>query len=229
LNKLTADKNITMNEQALQQLAAQLRQPTGEEGIKTGEWMNRGNVHINLDTLEILNASKDDNILEIGMGNGFFVKNILQKHISIKYTGADFSEPMVNESERINEAWVNNGQATFVLSDMILLPFTNGSFNKIFTINSIYFWDDTVKILAEMKRLLLPKGKLIITFRPKRLMKNYPFTKYGFNLFAKEEALQLLTQNGFTILHAIEKQEPDFELNGEMIKMESLIIEATKQ
>jgi ubiquinone/menaquinone biosynthesis C-methylase UbiE len=136
---------------------------------------------------------------------------------------------MVNESERINEAWVNNGQATFVLSDMVSLPFADSSFDKIFTINSIYFWDDTVKILAEMKRLLLPKGKLIITFRPKRLMKNYPFTKYGFNLFAKEEALQLLTQNGFTILHAIEKQEPDFELNGEMIKMESLIIEATKQ
>jgi ubiquinone/menaquinone biosynthesis C-methylase UbiE len=218
-----------MDKQALQQLAAQLRQPTGEEGIKTGEWMNRGNVHINLDTLEVLNASKDDNILEIGMGNGFFVKNILQKHTSIKYTGADFSELMIKESERINEAWVNNGQATFVLADMISLPFSNASFNKIFTINSIYFWADAVKILTEIKRLLLPKGKFIITLRPKRLMKNYPFTKYGFNLFSKEDALQLLTQNGFTILQAIEKQEPDFELKGEIVKMESLIIEAIKQ
>jgi hypothetical protein len=30
-------------------------------------------------------------------------------------------------------------------------------------------------------------------------------------------------------VQAIEKQEPDFELNGEMVKIESLIIEAVKE
>ena len=217
-----------MDEQSLKQLAAQLRQPSGEAGIQTGQWMNKGNVLINLDTLEILNAVANDNILEIGMGNGFFVKNIVQKDKTIQYTGADFSEVMITEAERINEDWIKNGQAKFVLTNVASLPFADASFNKIFTINTIYFWDDAIKILAELKRVLLPKGKLIITLRPKRLMNNYPFTKYGFTMFNKEEVVQLLTQNGFTILQAIEKQEPDFDLNGEIVKMESLIIEAMK-
>jgi len=40
--------------------------------------------------------------------------------------------------------------------------------------------------------------------------------------------VQLLIKNNFTIVQAIEKQEPDFELNGAMVKIESLIIEAEK-
>jgi len=218
-----------MDEQSLQQLAAQLRQPTGEAGIQIGEWMNRGNVQINLDTIATLNAVADDNILEIGMGNGFFVKNILQEDESIQYTGADFSAVMVAEATRINAAWIAKKQAKFILSNVDALPFANNSFNKIFTINTIYFWEDVAKVLSEIKRMLQPNGKFIVTLRPKRQMKNYPFIQYGFNLFSKEEAVQLLTQNGFTVLHASEMQEPDFEVNGEMVKMESLIIESTKE
>ena len=217
-----------MDEQSYQQMAAQLRQPTGKAGIETGEWMNKGNVHINLDTIEILNAGAGDTILEIGMGNGFFVKDILQKDDTIKYTGADFSEVMVEEAKRINAAWINNHQAGFVLCSADALPFEAAFFSKVFTINTIYFWQDTTTILREIKRVLQPKGKLIITLRPKHLMENYPFTKYGFNMFTKEEVVQLLIKNNFTIVQAIEKQEPDFELNGAMVKIESLIIEAEK-
>jgi len=218
-----------MNETSYQQLAAQLRKPTGESGIQTGEWMNRGNVHINMDTLEILNAMPGDKILEIGMGNGFFVHHIVEKDNSIQYTGADFSEVMIKEAERINKTWINSGQAGFVLADVASLPFTDNSFNKVFTINTIYFWEDAVKTLDEIKRVLQPKGKLIITLRPKRQMKNYPFTKYGFTMYGKEEVERLLNENGFTNIHASEIQEPDFELNGQMVKMESLIVEATSQ
>jgi ubiquinone/menaquinone biosynthesis C-methylase UbiE len=218
-----------MDEQSLQQIAAQLRRPTGQEGINTGDWMNRGNTQMNMDTLQIVDAVANDAILEIGMGNGFFVYKIAEKHSSVKYTGADFSEVMVAEAQRINAEWINKGQATFILSDAIALPFSNSSFNKIFTINTIYFWEDAVKILAELKRVLLPKGKLIIALRPKRLMQNYPFTKYGFAMFSKEEVVQLLTQNGFTVTQSLENQEPDFDLKGETIKMENLIVEAVKE
>ena len=215
-----------MDQQTHQQLAAQLRMPVGEEGIRTGEWMNRGNVHINLDTIEILNAIEGNNILEIGMGNGYFVKDILQNVNHVQYTGVDFSAVMVEEAKKLNAAWIYKGQAKFILSNAAALPFADATFNKIFSINTIYFWDDPAAILAEIKRVLQPKGRLIVALRPKRLMKNYPFTQYGFTMYTREEVIQLLTTNGLIITQAIEKQEPDFELNGEMVKIENLIIEA---
>ena len=59
-------------------------------------------------------------------------------------------------------------------------------------------------------------------------MKNYPFTKYGFTMFSKEDVAALLGRNDFTVAHAHEIQEPDFEVNGGMVKMESLIMESVK-
>ncbi len=217
-----------MEETLAQQMAAQLCQPNGEAGVQTGEWMNRGNVHINADTLDILHAVANDNILEIGMGNGFFVKDILQKNPSIKYTGCDFSDVMVAEAKKLNAEWIDKGQARFVFADVANMPFQDGSFNKIFTVNTIYFWEDAIAILAELKRVLQKNGTLIISLRPKHLMENYPFTKYGFTLFTKATVVQLLTTNGFTFVQAIEKKESDFELNGTIIKMESLIVETIK-
>jgi ubiquinone/menaquinone biosynthesis C-methylase UbiE len=218
-----------MDELLARQLAAQLRKPAGEEGIKTGEWMNKGNVYINEDTIAVLQPGAFDTILEIGMGNGFFVPKIIGVHPSIQYIGCDFSDIMIAEAERINEAWIRNGQARFVLADMKTMPFDDTVFNKVFTINTIYFWEDAAAVLNEIKRVLHATGKFILTLRPKHLMEKYPFTQYGFNMFSKEDVSELLNQNGFTVIEMQEKKEPDFELNGEMIAIESLIVVAIKQ
>ncbi|MEO6719620.1 MAG: class I SAM-dependent methyltransferase [Ferruginibacter sp.] len=215
-------------EQQLQQRASQLRKPEGEEGIKTGEWMSKGNVHIIRDALKALNAEAGDNILEIGMGNGFFVNEILEKSESINYTGCDYSELMIQESEKLNSEWISRGQAKFILSNLSSLPFKNEVFDKIFTINTIYFWDDEVKALNEIKRVIEPNGKIIIAFRPKHLTEKYPFTRYGFNQFSKTDVANLVSNNGFSLIDIIENQEPDFDLNGEMVRMENVVIVARK-
>ena len=219
---------LMMDEQTLQHLASQLRKPAGDEGIKTGHWMNKGNASIYHDALKVLHAQALDNILEIGMGNGFFVKDVLETDPSIQYTGCDFSEVMVEEAKKINADWIDKKRAQFVFNDASSLPFGNHTFNKIFTINTIYFWEDKIKILNEINRVLQPGGKLIIGLRPKHLMKNYPFVKYGFNMFSKEDVSELLTKNGFSGIRMFENKEPDLEINGEVMKTENLVVEATK-
>ena len=218
-----------MNEQELQQIAAQLRQPHGEDGLKTAEWMNKGNLNIHRNALSILNAKAGDNILEIGMGNGFHVKSILSIHPNIQYTGCDFSELMVEESKKLNADWISRGKANFIFSDATSLPFANNSFNKIFTINTIYFWEDKIAVLSEIKRVLQPKGELIIAFRPKHFTEKYPFIKYGFNQFSLDDVVKLLSENGFEIVKKIENPEPDVEMNGEIMKMENVIVIGKKE
>ncbi len=221
--------NKMTDEQQFQQIAAQLRKPHGEDGLKTAEWMNKGNLHMHRDTISVLNAEAADNILEIGMGNGFYVNEILSKHRSINYTGCDYSELMIEESEKINAELISNGQAKFILSNVDSLPFTDDSFNKIFTINTIYFWDNEIKVLNEIKRVLQPNGKLVIGFRPEHYTVKYPFIKYGFKQFSKEDALKLLSDSGFADADAFENREPDFDMNGEVMKMENVVVVAIKK
>ncbi|UEG48540.1 class I SAM-dependent methyltransferase [Ferruginibacter lapsinanis] len=216
------------DEKAQQERAAQLRKPTGENGIATAEWMNQGNRQMNLDTIKVLQATEGDTILEIGMGNGFFVTDILSQHNSITYTGCDFSELMITESEKINEAWIAKGLAKFFLADVASLPFANNTFNKIFTVNTIYFWDNAIAVLHEIKRVLTTGGICIIALRPKHQAEKYEFTKYGFTLYSKEDLTELLTANGFNVIKTIENKEPDLEVNGEIFPMENLIVAAKK-
>ena len=215
-----------MDEQQARAMASQLRQPTGDDGIKTGEWMSDGNRFLILETLSVLDAQAGDRILEIGMGNGHFVPEIVSKDAGISYSGCDFSELMVRESEKNNREWVAKQQAEFIHTDGTSLPFADAAFDKIFTVNTIYFWEDRQAVLAEFRRVLKPNGLLIIGFRPKRLMENIPFTQFGFNLVSAEDVTGLLTANGFHILSIDENTEPPFELNGKQITMEHAVVKA---
>lgn len=217
-----------MDEETLKAIAGQLRQPTGEYAIQVGEKMNEGNLHINLNTFEALHLTTGDNILEIGMGNGYFVKNILSADNSIKYTGCDFSEIMVDEARKRNEKFVANGQAEFHNADANELPFDSVSFDKVFSINTIYFWDNPQIVLAEIWRVLKPKGQVTISVRPKSIMEHYPFVKYGFKTFAKDDLTELIAKNNFRVVDIIEKDEPEVEINGELTKTATLLIRAEK-
>lgn len=217
-----------MTEEDFKQMAAQLRKPEGEAGIKTGEWMNTGNQQMNKNTLAVLDPQNGEDILEIGMGNGLFVKDIVENKPLLRYTGCDLSQEMVTEAAKLNAAHLESGQVNFLQGTVLDLPLENERFDKIFTVNTIYFWDQETDALQELKRVLTPKGLLIIALRPKHQMMHYPFTKYGFTMFSKEELSELLTKNGFKVIAAHENREPDFQLNGETMTVENLIIVATK-
>ncbi|MBA4850651.1 class I SAM-dependent methyltransferase [Emticicia sp. BO119] len=217
-----------MHEDALKEIARQLRQPHGEHATEVGERMNKGNEEINVLAINTLNVQAHEVILEIGMGNGFFVKDILSLAPAIHYIGCDFSEAMVEAAILYNKDFINNSQAKFFLASADNLPFESPTFNKIFTVNTLYFWENPALVLQEVKRVLKPEGQLLIAIRPKEIMERYAFTQYGFMMYRKEELYDLLNDNGFKITNIIEQQEPDQEINGETIKVASLIVCAEK-
>ncbi|WP_317899594.1 class I SAM-dependent methyltransferase [Aurantibacillus circumpalustris] len=217
-----------MEERDLKLMAAQFRKPKGELGIQVGEFMNQGNGRINYDALQILKAGNEDRILEIGMGNGYFVSEILEKNSKVKYTGCEISDEMVEEALKINEKYIKTKQADFVKGNIRALPFAKEAFDKIITINTIYFWDDEMTALNELKRVLKPNGQLIISLRPKHYLVNYPFTKYNFNLFSKDDVLTLLEKSQFKISQVFENIEPPYDLQGEIVELENIIIVASK-
>ncbi|WP_108808579.1 class I SAM-dependent methyltransferase [Aquimarina spinulae] len=217
-----------MTEEQLKNIAQQLRKPEGDWGIEMGEKMNVGNKFINLHTIDALAPKANDAILEIGMGNGFFVKDIFTLENTVQYKGCDYSQEMVNKATALNKKLIKEGKAGFFLANANKIPFEDGEFNTVFTINTIYFWEDPQRILEEIRRILKPNGKLIISLRPKSSMAAYPFVKYGFDMFNKSEVIQLLYSNNFVVTEHIEKEEPGQEIDGKTMKVETLIVCAQK-
>lgn len=217
-----------MDENILRFMAQQLRKPEGEVGKQVGVQMNIGNKLMNEWTIEELKAAPGDNILEIGMGNGTFIESILSVDNSIKYTGCDYSGLMIEEASRINDKFVKNGQAKFFHTDADDLPFGDNIFNKIFAINTIYFWEKPSRELAEIKRVLKPGGRFYVTIRPKSVMQVLPFVQYGFIMYSEEELVKLLEANQFRISSVIVKDEPEQESNGQIFKLKTAIACAIK-
>lgn len=213
-----------MNENDYKVIAQQLRKPSGEIGLKVAQKMNLSNELMNLVTIEKLNPKPLDHILELGMGNGLFVRKILEKEESIKYCGCDISELMIKEAEINNAFFIKKGQASFVLRKKSTLPFENNTFNKIFTINTLYFWDTPKHQLSEIKRVLKEAGELFISIRPKKVLEQYPFTKYGFTKYSEEDACNLLIEHGFKIIEVVKKEETNTDMLNNVVDREILVI-----
>ena len=216
------------SEEELQEIAKQLNNPEGSEGVKTGERMSHGNGHMIHKTIDVLHIKPNDFILEIGPGNGGHLHSILETSENVKYQGVDISATMVEEANRMNEEAVKSGKVSFTLSDGKMLDFPDHTFDKIFTVNTVYFWENPTEYASEIYRVLKPGGIFALTFSDSDFMKNLPFTKFGFRLYHKDEAGKLLINAGFKIQEIIEETEVMKSNLGDDMERPAIIILATK-
>jgi ubiquinone/menaquinone biosynthesis C-methylase UbiE len=135
---------------------------------------------------------------------------------------------MVEEARLLNKIFVASQRAEFLLADADRLPFKSETFDKVFTVNTIYFWDDPGKTLSEIARVLKPEGWIVVAVRPDSVMSHYPFARFGFRLFSSDDLKTLLTENNFYLRNIIERKEPNQEINGMKIPVETLIAIGSK-
>ncbi|WP_423406729.1 class I SAM-dependent methyltransferase [Heyndrickxia sp. MSNUG] len=142
---------------------SQYRLPTGAIGSYIGEKMVRQHQPETIWTLELLEFKKEEMILELGCGAGYAIKKIL-KNDSVEYIiGLDLSETVLKSARMRNRHEINKGRARLVQGNVKQLPFENQQFTRVFSIQSIYFWDQIEETLSEIYRVLIHEGKMVLT------------------------------------------------------------------
>ncbi len=210
------------------ELAALLRKPEGEKGIKVAEMLSNTNIHITNFTYNSMDIKDGDTILEIGFGNGKLMPQLLKKGNSIRLIGVDFAKEMVEQGNQILENYIQNGQIELLQASVESLPFEDHYFDAICTINTLYFWPDAVNCCKEVKRVLKPGGQIHVGIRPKEEAEKLPATQYGFTLYDHSEAIQLLENVGFQDVEIIEQGDPPIEFNGEIKSFRSWVVKGRK-
>jgi len=211
-------KKFEAGEMSLEELAAQLRKPEGEAGQEVGEQMNSGNRQICLNTYLSLAPQDGEHILEIGMGNGYFVRDLLKQAQDLHYTGADFSALMVKQSKQNNEEAVKSGQVRFVEASIASLPFEEGSFDAICTTNTLYFWPDPLENARELHRVLKAGGRVLIAYRDKQCLDQIQLTEHGFAKYTQAQCEDLLIRSGFSEVQTTAIAEDDLDFDGKVLK-----------
>lgn len=168
----------------------QAGRPTGLIGRLFGKIMAWHNQPDNEWTLELLGISGSENILEIGFGPGTAIQLAHALYPKCRIVGIDHSKEMLAAATRLNREAIVAGTVDLRLGNVERLSLSNSTFDKVFSINSIYFWADSIRCLQELRRVLKVGGKLAITVREKKREVYRPYS--GDNL------KQMLLQAGFS-------------------------------
>ncbi|OUY06802.1 SAM-dependent methyltransferase [Acinetobacter populi] len=187
------------DETLVKEIAAQLRNPQGQKGIEMAEMMNQTNIAMTLHSIACLDIEPHQSILELGHGNCGHLAHLLAQQEGLHYTGLEISALMQQEAIRLNQSFMTQKQAEFLLYDGLNLNFAEQQFDRIFSVNTLYFWQQPVALLNELYRVLKPHGLLNLTFAQKDFMQQLPFTQYNFELYDLEKLEHLVSQTTFQI------------------------------
>jgi ubiquinone/menaquinone biosynthesis C-methylase UbiE len=173
--------------------------------------------------VKLLDPAAKASILELGFGEGVVPEMLDQRNRTLHYTGIDFSEEMLKMATAKHIPGAN-----FLLGEVAAMPFADQTFDIVFGINVVYFWETPEKELSEILRVLKPGGLLMLGYRPKTFMQAIPFTQFGFTLYETTALETLLAKNGFEEISTETESEPDRLIAGKLQPMQHAVTIAKK-
>lgn len=194
-----ADKQT---EHTLEDRVRAAMRPEGDYGREVLARMNSAEgAHAALSTwgLSHLDVKKDARMLDVGCGGGANLLRLLTLAPEGHVTGLDYSETSVATSRETAAAEIAAGRCEVVQGDVAAMPFADGSFDLMTGFETIYFWPDVPRALAEIRRVLAPGGTLFICDEDDGMTdEDWTSAIAELRVYTEAELTDLLTAAGFT-------------------------------
>ena len=137
---------------------SQFGAPSGLQGWLAAHLVARLTADANRWMVDCLEVHRHDRVLDVGCGPGLGVACAAGAGAE-QVVGVDTSPTMVRLARRRNRAAVRHGRVEIHRADALRLPFTDGAFTKVGSLNSLQFWASPDAGLAELHRVLAPSGR----------------------------------------------------------------------
>lgn len=171
----------------------QYKTPTGLIGAYIGEKMISQHKPETFWTIGLLDLQPGENILELGCGAGYAMKLILEKNTAGKVVGLDLSPAVIRSAAIRNKKALQDEKAFLVQGDVKSLAFQEEHFEKVFSIHTIYFWDELAATVRGIFSVLKPGGSCIITLCNGKNEEKWE----GINSMIHDQFIPLMKDNGF--------------------------------
>lgn len=149
--------------------------------------------------VEKLNLFPYYSVLDVGCGTGALLASIAEMNTQVILAGIDITPEMISVArEKLGQ------RAELVVGDVENLPWQENTFDAIVSTYAFHHFPRPKIALAEIKRVLKPKGVLIMADvwlpAPVRQLVNLliRYTKTGdVHVYSKSEITSLLSESGF--------------------------------
>lgn len=182
-------------------LRSQLGKPSG----LFGSWivaplLNISNQWLVDTAIELLEPEPDHAVLDVGFGGGASLWAMAKRVSHGKIAGVDYSRDMVNNAERAIRERRLHPRVRVRWGDVADLPFRAATFDRIVTVNSLYYWPDLMPALRELTRVLKRHGRLAVGFHSPSGLRPFTSGWENFALYEPEELAGHMRRAGLDVL-----------------------------
>lgn len=142
---------------------SQFGRPTGWRGALIGRVMAVKNRGLNQAAIATLDPAADDTVLEVGCGPGTNLVDLAARVHRV--IAVDPSGVMVAQARRRVARSGLTPRVDVLPAVVEDLPLPDGSLDVAFEVNTFHHWSDAERGLAELRRTLVPGGRLQLTLR----------------------------------------------------------------
>ena len=164
--------------------------------------MNGGNKQVNLRSLEALEVQPGQRVLEVGFGGGATLEVLIQEKGCGYVGGLDASPEMVRAAERRFAPWISEGRIAVRQGSAAEIPWADAEFDRVLSVNSMFYWPDPARGAREIRRVLRPGGVLVLGLRDKTASDKIGIGRLGYWSPTEEELKTLLADAGFNAISA---------------------------
>jgi len=123
-----------------------------------GESMEKGHGPVGKQAIELMRVANDARVLDIGCGSGWATRLLAESAMNGSVTGIDISDEMIRVARDASLLFPNTD---FQVASAEQLPFDDAEFTCAFSMESLYYYANIPKALAEIRRVLRPGGLFV--------------------------------------------------------------------
>jgi ubiquinone/menaquinone biosynthesis C-methylase UbiE len=168
-----------------------------------GDEMEDHHSDITDQTLALMDLQPADRVLDLGCGTGWASRRMARVATAGEIVGLDVADEMLRRAEQASREFKN---IRYVWGSAESVPAKEGTFSKVLSVESFYYYADQGKALDELRRVIAPGGKLFILIN---LYKDNHYSlrwvselKVPVQALSEAEYVALLEKHGFKEVQA---------------------------
>lgn len=178
-------------------IASHLCRPRGLVGRLVAWEMSAKNRTMNELSVASLDIRAGHRVLDAGFGGGATLPLMASRSGPGDVFGLDVSDTMLRQARRRYRSLIDAGRLNLVKGSIEAMPFPDGYFDRVCSVNTIYFLRDPAAAGRELWRVLQPAGLLAVTYRPAEGMRRLGFVRHGFTVYEEPAVSGWLRGAGF--------------------------------